>query len=121
MSLAMRGAGGRGRARTGLIVSVSGFALALVGCSGADGRGPVEIMEYHLTDDRSLTLIVGTCHGEPEVTSRSVDHQRVEIEVTSTSRAVGDSCLDEVQLTLDAPLGGRSVIDATTDRVVPRT
>lgn len=106
----------RALAITTLVAATS----AVAGCSSGDYRGPVEIVEYHLTDERNLLLIVATCHGDPEVTSLQVEQRRVTVEVTSTSREVGDGCLDQVPLTLDKPLGDRAVVEASTERVVPR-
>ena len=80
-------------------------------------RGPVEIWEAFEADGRGLQLTVGSCNGDPEVTALEQTDTEVRVEVTSTTPAPGwpgEDCLDGVELTFDAPLGGRTLVDATT-------
>lgn len=62
-----------------------------------------------------LHLVVDTCDGdpEPEVVETEAD---VTVTVVSTRRDLGDGCQDAVEVTLEAPLGDRSVIDGATGR-----
>lgn len=62
----------------------------------------------------------GTLHDEPlaEITGLVQEADRVEVEVTSTSRRVRDGCQDPLVLELDAPLGDRPLIDARTGEQV---
>ncbi|GEN81512.1 hypothetical protein [Actinotalea fermentans] len=84
-------------------------------------RGPVAIGEAFVSDGPGLQLTVGSCNGDPEVTVLEQTDTEVRIEVTSTTPAPGwpgADCLDGLELTLDAPLGSRTLIDVTTGDVV---
>lgn len=84
-------------------------------------RGPVEIWEAYTGGGTGLQLTVGSCNGEPEVTVLEQSDTEVRIEVTSTTPAPGwpgEDCLDGLELTLDAPLGDRALVDVTTGEAV---
>lgn len=88
-------------------------------------RGPVAITEASSTGS-GLQLYVGSCNGEPEVTALEETDTEIRVEVTSTTPAPGwpgNDCLDGLELTLDAPLGDRALIDLSTGEAVqvPRT
>lgn len=84
-------------------------------------RGPVEIWEAYTGGGTGLQLTVGSCNGEPEVTVLEQTDTEVRIEVTSTTPAPGwpgEDCLDGLELTLDAPLRDRALVDVTTGEAV---
>lgn len=87
-------------------------------------RGPVEIWEAYTTGGTGLQLTVGSCNGEPEVTVLEQTDSEVRVEITSTTPAPGwpgEDCLDGLELTLDAPLGDRALVDVTTGDIVAVT
>lgn len=84
-------------------------------------RGPVEIWEAYAADGPGLQLTIGSCNGDPEVTVLEQTDTEVRIEVTSTTPAPGwpgEDCLDGLELTLDAPLGDRTLVDLSTGDTV---
>lgn len=84
-------------------------------------RGPVEITEASTADGSTLQLYVGSCNGEPEVTVLEQTGTEVRVEITSTTPAPGwpgADCLDGFELTLDAPLGDRALVDLSTGDTV---
>lgn len=84
-------------------------------------RGPVEIWEAYVADEPGLQLIVGSCNGDPEVTVLEQTDTEVRVEVTSTTPAPGwpgEDCLDGLELTLDTPLGDRTLVDLSTGDAV---
>ena len=84
-------------------------------------RGPVEIWEAYTADGPGLQLIIGSCNGDPEVTALEQTGTEVRIEVTSNTPAPGwpgEDCLDGLELTLDAPLGDRTLVDLSTGNTV---
>ncbi len=99
---------------------IGAVALALttapmvVGCSAGQTRGTATIMNYIASDDGALSVIVNTCHGDPVVSGLVETTDEVNITVTSTkTHGAGDACLDSVDVDLSAPLGDRTVIDAS--------
>lgn len=87
-------------------------------------RGPVEVWEAYTGGGTGLQLTVGSCNGEPEVTVLEQTDTEVRVEITSTTPAPGwpgEDCLDGLELTLDAPLGGRTLVDVTTGDTVTVT
>lgn len=87
-------------------------------------RGPVEIWEAYAGGGAGLQLTVGSCNGEPEVTVLEQTDSEVRVEITSTTPAPGwpgEDCLDGLELTLDAPLGDRALVDVTTGDIVAVT
>lgn len=73
---------------------------------------------YVRPDDRQLEVGVDTCNQDPQVT---VVETEDEVRLSSNEtlpRGAGDDCLDNDIVTLDVPLGDRTVIDeATGDEV----
>lgn len=113
-----------GRSWVPVIATALALEFALSGCTSAPGppartRGPAQIAGFRAMD-RSVVLVVRTCHGDPEVTRLVQGESRIEVAVTSTTTDPGDACLDEVPVELDAPLDGRVVIDASTGSTVER-
>lgn len=85
-------------------------------------RGPVAITEAYVADGTGLQVFVGSCNGDPEVTVFEQTGTEIRIEVTSTTPAPGwpgEDCLDGLELTLDAPLGDRMLVDLSTGGPVP--
>jgi hypothetical protein len=102
------------------VLTALAFAAA---CTDDDSvtstRGPVELdADVHLVAPDRLQLGVLSCHGDPEVTELSQDDGQVRIEVTSTVSSPGDACMDVLTVALDAPLGDRAVVDATSGRTL---
>lgn len=65
-----------------------------------------------------LLLAVDSCAGDPEA---AVDESPVEVRVevvASVPRGTGPSCADAVEVTLDAPLGDRRLVDDRTGNQV---
>ncbi len=60
-----------------------------------------------------LQLVVDTCHGDPRATVEETDDE-VTVTIVSTWQDPGDACQDSVEVTLDAPLGSRTLIDGTS-------
>ena len=84
-------------------------------------RGPVMLTEVYLRGDRTVKMYVASCNGDPEVTVLEEATTEVRVEITSTTAAPGwpsPDCLDGLEVTLDAPLAGRTLIDLTTGDVV---
>lgn len=92
---------------------VAAIAL-LTACTPAEVRGPQRIDRWSVTDD-VVHLLVDTCNGDPEAEVVETD-LTVTITVTSTRRDPGDDCQDELAVTLEAPLGDRTLIDTVTGR-----
>lgn len=84
-------------------------------------RGPVEVWEAYTGGGTGLQLTVGSCNGEPEVTVLEQTDDEVRVEITSSTPAPGwpgEDCLDGLELTLDAPLGDRTLVDLSTGDTV---
>ncbi len=86
-------------------------------------RGPTSFsLELQPQDGGDvLHLSVFSCNGEPEVTRLEEGVDEVRIEVTSTTPGPGrsgDGCLDLLDVTLQAPLGDRALIDLSRGVVV---
>lgn len=88
-------------------------------------RGPVAITEASAAaGGTTVQLYVGSCNGEPEVTVLEQTDTEVRVEITSTTPAPGwpgADCLDGLELTLDAPLGDRALVDLSTGDAVTVT
>ena len=85
-------------------------------------RGPVRVTEAYRVGGTTLQLVVASCNGEPEVTVLEQTDAEVRLEVTSTTPAPGwpgEDCLDGLEVTLDAALEDRRVVDLTTGEAVP--
>lgn len=96
------------------VLLIVGFIVAMT--RGFSYRDRVSVTEAFLTADDHLTLLVGTCGGEPELDLLKELDESVQVAVVST-RTVGGSggdCLDTVDVRLVQPLGDRALIDAAT-------
>lgn len=61
-----------------------------------------------------LQVSVDSCNQNPQVTAEETDTE-VRVQVQTVERQQRrDDCLDSVELTLNEPLGSRTVVDATT-------
>lgn len=92
------------------------------GPSESTVRTTVAVTEARAPAGPTVDLFVASCNGDPEVTALVQSPDDVRIEVTSTVPAPGwggDDCLDGLTVTLDAPLGDRTLIDLTTGEQVP--
>jgi hypothetical protein len=101
---------------------------------GGPGAAPVEPgartgptrVESYSADGRTLTLRFwdGVC--EDFTASAEADADTVRVRITSKDKKPGQVCIMvaeqfEEKVTLDGPLDGRSVVDATTGKAVPKT
>ena len=89
------------------------FAVAvtvavLVGCSTQERLELAELTP----DGRSLSFSLSVCNADQDVDVRE-DEDVVAVSIRS-SRGDGNDCADGVVVELDAPLGDRTVIDAST-------
>ena len=106
------------------ILSDSGVPYAFdvfEGPTQSSVRQPVPFTSVHLVDDRTLQVSVPSCNGDPEVTALEESDAQVRLEVTSTVATPGwpsQDCLDGIEVTLEAPLGDRTLVDITTGDVV---
>ena len=66
-----------------------------------------------------LVLTVPTCDAQTEVTRLVETAETVEVEVTATGGSTTLECLDAVEVPLEAPLGDRVLLDASTGEPVP--
>lgn len=81
-------------------------------------RGPVSLegWEVALAGSSELSVSVPSCNGDPELADLDEQEGSVRIEVVTTQVVEGDSdaCLDQLEVTLDEPLGDRDVVDAVS-------
>jgi hypothetical protein len=112
------------------------IALVLTACGTADvaarvaapdempetRRGPVSLedSQLFLVLPDELSLDVPSCHGDPEVVELIEDRDAVRLEVVTTQVISGptDECLDGLHLPLEAPLGGREVVDLVSGAIL---
>ena len=116
-----------------MAVSVIGL-LVLVGCREDTGLGEVRepgdaglgevrevsVVEAELLSPDRLTLIVGSCNKDPEVSLLRETDVDVQVRVTAffaPSLFVHD-CLDAVEVRLQEPLGDRVLVDDHTGQLV---
>jgi hypothetical protein len=99
--------------------AVAAAGLALLAACGVDTpteRGPVSLAggQVRQIAPQELDVDVPSCHGDPELDGLVEDDGEVRIRIVTTMVISGDAqaCLDEVQVTLQEPLGDRDVIDA---------
>ena len=76
-------------------------------------------MAAELTEPDGVQLTVASCNGDPKVTELAETPTEVQVEVAGAVTDPGDACLDLVEVTLDEPLGDRTLVDLTTGRTVP--
>jgi hypothetical protein len=105
-----------------MISVMCGVALvASAGCSSG-GRRTVtigfgsQVSVEVSSNGRTLTFAVPTCHGKP--TTRVVESDsQVRLLVTSDTSS-SDKCADMSTVTLDKPLGTRTVVDDKTGKPI---
>ena len=96
-------------------------AVAITLTRGVDWRGRVPATKALVSVEGSLTLVVATCGGEPALDLLREQDDTVEVAVVSTRTfggSGGNDCLDPVEVPLQAPLGDRILVDATTGDVL---
>ena len=108
---------------TAVIVSL---ALAIwlfffIGTGGYTWRHEVSVVEAELRSPDRLTLIVASCNKNPKVSMLRETEVDVQVRVKSNSHPFllgGQDCLDAVEVQLQQPLEGRSIVDRHADRSV---
>ena len=99
--------GGRGR----LAAAAPLLVFLLAGCSDPPAVGSVR----GDPDSTELEMSVESCNGDPVVTAEESPTQvRLSVEGGDTP----DDCLDSARVTLEAPLGNRTVVDEGTGKAV---
>ncbi|MFN7148139.1 MAG: hypothetical protein ACK4V6_01530 [Microthrixaceae bacterium] len=105
-----------GRRALARLIVTGTVALACAACSiGAAGRQILEAQEAD-AEGLHLDLMVASCNGDP---TAEVDEHDDRVMVRVTGGTTNDDCADGICIVLDRPLGGRVLIDATTDAAVP--
>ena len=100
-----------------LVLAIVAVGVAVTLTRGVSWRDKVPVSEAFLTEQNHLTLLVDTCGGEPELDLLREENDVVELAVVSTRTfggSGGGDCQDPVEVRLQAPLGERSLVDATT-------
>jgi hypothetical protein len=96
--------------------------LAACGVGTRTERGPVSLAggQVRQAGPQELAVDVPSCLGDPELDELVEDGGEVGIRIVTTMVVSGDSpaCLDEVQVTLQEPLGDRDVIDAESGEIL---
>lgn len=89
-------------------------AAALAACTDpGERRGPQPIRSWTTNGGEVLTFQVDTCNGDPKADIAETE-TTVTVTIVSTKRVPGDACLDSLDVTLEVPLGTRTVVDGTT-------
>lgn len=100
-----------------LVTTFLAVAIAIFLTRGFAWRDQVPITRAILSEPDHLTLVVNTCGGLPELDLLREEQKMVEVAVVST-RVYGGSggrdCQDRVEVRLEAPLGDRRLVDAST-------
>jgi len=97
------------------VVAVVGFAVVVT--RGVSWRDRFPITGAWLSEPDHLRLVVNTCGGNPELDLLREQTEVVEVAVVSTRTfggPGGGDCQDLVEVQLQAPLGDRRLVDATT-------
>ncbi len=90
-------------------------SLALSGCS-EESTLPIGVVLSDPRDERHLIVNVGTCSKGGDA---SAEEKPTEVVITVTGQRIEPLCASEqLDLRLDAPLGERTVIDASTGNSV---
>ena len=93
-------------------------AVGAAACS--DGRHPVSVLDVTTWPGSNvLALTVSSCNADPGVDVVVQDDK--EVRVRARARDSEDDCADGVQICLDEPLAGRTVVDDKTDEAIPVT
>lgn len=87
---------------------------------GGIWRSEIGIANAELRPPDTLTLIVNSCQGDPEVTLLQETDVDVQVEVVASSTPLrgGEDCQDVVEAQLEEPLGDRVVVDKHTGESV---
>lgn len=104
----------------GFIAAVAGVCIALAGCSssspGGYRQGPILGDVYYRSSDHTLHVL--SCGAEFRMTQSAK-----QVTIVSASRVhprgTGSCRVFDFTLRLSAPLGGRRVVDGSTDKAVP--
>lgn len=81
------------------------------------GEAPIHSVEA--SADGSLTLIVGSCNGDPEIEHLEETGAEVRVAVSATEYyGFGGDCLDTLEARLEDPLDERVIVDLVTDQPV---
>lgn len=95
------------------------IAATMTACGEpAEGRYPQEIEGWSWSGGATISVVVPTCDGSPEAVVEEMV-ETVIVTVTSTRSNPCDGYFDQLTVTLDSPLNGRTVIDGTTEREAP--
>lgn len=100
-----------------LLLLVVVVAVAFTLTQGVSWRDRFPVTRAILSDEDTLTLVVNTCGGEPAIDLLRERNETVQVAVTSTRTfggLGGIDCLDTIEVQLQAPLGARNLVDATT-------
>ena len=99
----------------GAVLLLAVAALVVIATRGVSWQERVPVVEALSAQDR-LTLVVDTCGGDPAVDLLRERDEVVEVAVVSTVRfgGSGGDCQDGVDVRLQAPLGDRRLVDATS-------
>lgn len=101
-----------------VLAAAAALAVTLIGCSETTSREAPVFGGYVSDDERVVHLSVGACHPDGTDTEVHETSDEVRVLVTVTEPDENVDCGTEVTLNLDEPLGGREVIDASTDKSV---
>lgn len=107
-----------------LVFAILVAAAAFVMHRGLSWRDEFPIREAWLDRAGTLSLVVDTCLEIPQVTALDETDAEVRVTVESTRRIGGPGtgdCRDAVEVTLQASLGDRTLIDTTTGEPVTLT
>jgi hypothetical protein len=80
----------------------------------------VSVDGFRELDERTLFLSLAACDPPDLDVDVTESAERVTVSVQRRGAASDDDCGTRTTVVLDAPLGDRSLIDASTNRVVPR-
>ena len=104
------------------LLGLLGVTVVVLLTRGITSRGAVEVVRYDVVDPTHLLLAVDSCNGDPRVVSMAQpsDAVTVSVEATTSLGGAGEDCLDQVSITLAAPLAARPLVDGSNSRVVPK-
>jgi hypothetical protein len=95
------------------------IAATITACGEpAEGRYPQEIEGWSWNGGATVSVVVPTCDGNPDAVVEEMS-ETVIVTVTSTRTNPCNGDFDQLTVTLDSPLEGRTVIDGTTAREAP--
>jgi hypothetical protein len=89
----------------------------LVVCSGCSEDAPSVIVVYGEPESTRLEVSVNTCNRHPIVDAEETPDE-VRLTITADDRENAGDCADGDDVTLEAPLGDRVVIDESTGEQV---